>query len=57
MRFLESLTGDNMSLCGPARLAEVVSHEASFGNRSQQTDSRFAGLVVGFGPGAVAILA
>ena len=42
MRFLNCLTGDNMSLHGPAHLGELVSHEASFGNRSQQTDSRLA---------------
>src|SRR5450631_3541435 len=34
MRFLKSLTGDNMSLRGAAHLVELVSHEASFGNRS-----------------------
>jgi hypothetical protein len=39
MRFLKSLTGDNMSLRGAAHLVELVSHEASFGNRSQHADS------------------
>ena len=41
MRFLKSLTGDNVSLGGPAHLGELVSHEASSGKRSQRTESRF----------------
>jgi hypothetical protein len=42
MRFLKNPAGDNMSLRGPAGLVELASNAASFGNRSQQTGSRFA---------------
>ena len=31
---LESLIGDIMSLCGPAQIGELASHDAAFGNWS-----------------------